>query len=78
MGRHDDIFAGFDEVNNDVFEDGGVDGVEATEWLIEHDEVWVVDDGGHELDFLLVAFGKLFGGHFEVFFDFETFCPFTD
>src|ERR1051326_822932 len=50
------------EIENDVFQNFSVDGVETAEGFIHDDEVGLVQQRRRKLDFLLHALGELFKG----------------
>src|SRR5258705_10418264 len=75
VGAEEDGLALLAKVDEGVHEEGGVDGIEATEGLVHDDEVGFVEQRGDELDLLLHAFGELLGFLGDGLGDLHTLAP---
>jgi hypothetical protein len=63
------------QVEQNVFEQGGINGIETEEWLVHDDEVRVMQQRGNKLNFLLHALGKLFHLLFNPGIDLQPLAP---
>src|ERR1700739_2956527 len=75
MGGEDDGLAFVLQIQKGLFQQLGIDRIEAAEGLIHHDQAGIVEQRTDELNLLLHALGKFFSLLGKGFFDVQPFRP---